>query len=77
MNTYISKAATVLTASLCLAACATPLTRQDVGTVTGAVVGGVAGAALTGGSTVGTVGGAAAGGYIGNRIGKDLERRRY
>ncbi|PKO71482.1 MAG: osmotically inducible lipoprotein OsmB [Betaproteobacteria bacterium HGW-Betaproteobacteria-14] len=65
----------VLGAALALTGCSTPMTRQDVGTVTGAVVGGAAGSVLTGGNAVGTVGGAAVGGYIGNRIGKDMDRR--
>jgi osmotically inducible lipoprotein OsmB len=58
-----------------LSGCAsTSVTKQQVGTATGAVVGGVVGSYVTGGSTAGTVAGAAGGALIGNHIGKQLDK---
>jgi len=62
-------------AALCLTACTSNPSKQDIGTVTGAVVGGVVGSSLTYGSTAGTVAGAVAGGYVGRVVGKELERK--
>ncbi len=56
-----------LSAGLLLGGCA-GMSRQEVGTLTGAAVGAVAGSAV--GGTVGTVGGAVVGGVIGHEVTK-------
>lgn len=66
----------LLVAPAALGACSTSLTRQQIGTATGAVVGGVVGAVVTGGSTFGTVAGAAAGGVVGTEIAKNPDPQR-
>ncbi len=71
-----AKAMVILIAAALLQGCASNLTKQQIGTASGAVIGGVLGSALTGGSTFGTVGGAAVGGVIGNDIGREQERQR-
>lgn len=56
-----------ITAAFMLGGCSS-LSRQEVGTVTGAAVGAVAGAAV--GGPAATVGGAVIGGVIGHEVGK-------
>lgn len=56
-----------------LTACAS-MSKEQIGTATGAAVGGAAGKAM-GGGTLGTLGGAAAGAVIGNEIGKRQDER--
>lgn len=65
----------LISLALCagLAACSS-MSREQIGTATGAAVGGVAGKAM-GGGTLGTLGGAAAGAVIGNEIGKRQDAR--
>ena len=67
---------TLVGLALCwgLAACSS-MSKEQIGTATGAAVGGAAGNAL-GGGTLGTLGGAAAGAVIGNEIGKRQDSRR-
>jgi osmotically inducible lipoprotein OsmB len=54
-----------------LVGCSDRVSRQELGTATGAVIGGVVGSTATHGSIIGTVGGAAAGGVIGHEVTKD------
>jgi len=64
-----------IVAAVSLAACESPPTKEQVGTVGGAVVGGVVGSTIGGGTgrTVAIVAGAIAGGMLGNRIGQKLD----
>ncbi|CAG4884338.1 Osmotically inducible lipoprotein OsmB [Georgfuchsia toluolica] len=55
-----------------LAAPYTNLSKENIGTVTGALIGGATGAALTG-IYPGVIGGAVVGAYFGNRIGGDFD----
>lgn len=76
-----TKSRSSVSALICIAALATlggcsttSVSKQDIGTVSGAVVGGIVGSAVTGGSTAGTVIGAGGGALIGNQIGKQLDK---
>src|SRR5688572_22812016 len=62
-------------ALLALAACETPPTQEQKGTVAGAVVGGVVGSTIGGGTgrTVAIIAGTVAGAVIGGRIGQKME----
>lgn len=70
----IFTAFTAILASACLVACS-DMTKQDVGTVSGAVIGGLAGSQFGGGSgkmlAIGA--GTLAGAYIGGAIGKNMD----
>jgi osmotically inducible lipoprotein OsmB len=69
------KFSAVSTCLALLSACSTTsVTKQQIGTATGAVVGGVVGSYVTGGSTAGTVAGAAGGALVGNHVGKQLDK---
>jgi surface antigen len=61
--------------ALALAACETPPTKEQKGTVAGAVVGGVVGSTIGGGTgrTVAIVAGTVAGAVIGGRIGQKMD----
>lgn len=74
-----SKPITLLLVATILTACAEqggPLTREGVGTATGAVAGGVLGSTIGGGAgrTVAIVGGALLGGMLGNVVGKQMDQ---
>jgi surface antigen len=58
-----------------LAACETPPTKEQMGTVGGAVVGGVVGSTIGGGTgrTVAILAGTIGGAMVGNRIGRKLD----
>ena len=68
---------TALAFALGLAACETPPTKEQKGTVAGAVVGGVVGSTIGGGTgrTVAIVAGTIAGAVIGGRIGQKMDER--
>jgi surface antigen len=70
-----SKRAVAIATLLALAACETPPTQQQKGTVAGAVVGGVVGSTIGGGTgrTVAIVAGTLAGAVIGGKIGKKMD----
>src|SRR5438309_11569635 len=74
MNRF-TKSATVAFAALSLAACETPPTKEQKGSVAGAVVGGVVGSTIGGGTgrTVAIVAGTLAGALIGGRIGQKMD----
>ncbi len=63
----------VLAVCASLGACSS-MSKEQIGTATGAAVGGAAGKAM-GGGTLGTLGGAAAGAVIGNEVGKRQDAR--
>jgi osmotically inducible lipoprotein OsmB len=72
---YALVASLALAGVLSVAGCSTTsVSKQDVGTATGAVLGGVVGSYITGGSTAGTVAGAAGGAVVGNQVGKKLDK---
>jgi len=75
MRTHSAKAAVALAAVAALAACETPPTKEQKGTVAGAVVGGVVGSTIGGGTgrTVAIVAGTIAGAVIGGRIGQKMD----
>ena len=75
MNAIDRRSVAVLFAALVLAACETPPTKGQTGTVAGAVVGGVVGSTIGGGTgrTVAIVAGTIAGGLIGKRIGEKMD----
>ena len=62
-------------ATLALAACETPPTKEQVGAVSGAVIGGVVGSTIGGGSgrTVAIVAGTIAGAVLGGKIGQKMD----
>src|SRR6185503_21218062 len=70
-----TKLAIAICAILPLAACETPPTKEQKGTVAGAVVGGVVGSTIGGGTgrTVAIVAGTIAGAVIGGRIGQKMD----
>jgi surface antigen len=65
----------LVAASLALAGCETPPTKETTGAVAGAVVGGVVGSTIGGGTgrTVAIVAGTVAGALIGGRIGSKMD----
>jgi surface antigen len=75
MQSRRTRIALVLATSVALAACETPPTKEQKGTVAGAVVGGVVGSTIGGGTgrTVAIVAGTLAGGFIGKGIGKKMD----
>ncbi len=75
MKRTSSTIAAITAASLALAACENPPTKQQTGTVAGAVVGGVVGSTIGGGTgrTVAIVAGTIAGGLLGSHIGKRMD----
>ena len=75
MKRTCSTIAALTAASLALAACENPPTKQQTGTVAGAVVGGVVGSTIGGGTgrTVAIVAGTIAGGLLGSHIGKRMD----
>ena len=71
----LGRNATIVAVALALAACESPPTKQQTGTVAGAVVGGVVGSTIGGGSgrTAAIVVGTVAGAIIGGNIGKKMD----
>lgn len=67
--------AIAVAAILCVSACESPPTKQDVGAVSGAVIGGVVGSTIGGGTgrTVAIVAGTVAGALLGSHIGKRMD----
>ena len=70
-----TRIALILATTVALAACESPPTREDKGTVAGAVVGGVVGSTIGGGTgrTVAIVAGTLIGGMVGKNIGRKLD----
>ena len=70
-----TRIALILAATVALAACESPPTKEDKGTVAGAVVGGVVGSTIGGGTgrTVAIVAGTLIGGMVGKNIGRKLD----
>lgn len=68
--------AVILALSLSLVACATPPTKEDVGTVLGGVGGGVIGAQVGGGHgrTAAIIAGSILGAILGKEVGKSMDR---
>lgn len=60
--------------STCVVGCSN-MTKQDIGTVSGAAIGGLVGSRFGGGSgqVAATIGGAVIGGYLGSKIGKTMD----
>jgi len=70
-----TKTGMIVAAALALAACETPPTKEQKGTMAGAVVGGVVGSTIGGGAgrTTAIVLGTIAGGMIGKHIGNKMD----
>lgn len=74
MQPNVNRHALFLAAALALAACETPPTKQEKGTVAGAVVGAAVGSTIGSGSgrtaaiAIGTIAGAVIGGHIGKQM---------
>jgi len=75
MRTTRTTAAACIATALALAACETPPTKEQKGSVAGAVVGGVVGSTIGGGTgrTVAIVAGTVAGALFGSHIGKRMD----
>src|SRR3954468_20822655 len=75
MKVIGSSMAALAAAAFTLAACETPPTKEQKGTIAGAVVGGVVGSTIGGGTgrTVAIVAGTVAGGLIGKNIGSKMD----
>src|SRR5881394_736057 len=76
MTTFKASMTGVLGAvALALAACETPPTQKQTGTVAGAVIGGVVGSTIGGGTgrTVAIIAGTVAGAVIGGKIGQKMD----
>ena len=75
MSSNPAKIAAAFAAVTLLAACESPPTKQQTGTVAGAVVGGVVGSTIGGGTgrTVAIVAGTVAGALFGSHIGKRMD----
>jgi surface antigen len=75
MTSRKNSVALAMACAIALAACESPPTKQQVGTVSGAVVGGVVGSTIGGGTgrTVAIIAGTVAGAVIGGKIGAKMD----